>query len=299
MKKSSFHESPAILKFFFSALRAGVLPAIMLLIFSAMPAQANECDGQYANGIRPQIINPTMRQKDYTVCSPNGFEAMSWGLSRTALWSAEWLSAERVSQGRQITRVDSFHAEDSIPPADRAELADYRRSGYDRGHMAPNKDMGDTITQGACFTLANMIPQNPQNNRNIWEGIEEAVRSYALDHGGVFVITGPIFPGHGQQAEWLNGRVLIPVALYKIVYDPHTGKAAAYYTDNSGDQRWAEKGVAEIEAMTQINFFPWMSTEQKTTPGWILPTPTPHGHGGEGEKHHSHGHSRWHRSEPW
>ena len=63
----------------------------------------------------------------------------------------------------------SGHADANLPNDDRAELSDYVRSGFDRGHMAPNGDMPTRSGQYESFTLANMVLQNPNNNRYIWE----------------------------------------------------------------------------------------------------------------------------------
>ena len=258
---------------------------VVLVIFGVSIVHASECDDQYFKGRRPEPVNAAMKTRLTPVCSPNGFESINWGLSRTGLWSAEHLTPERVANGKRMKRVDSFHEDDTVPSSDRASLSDYARSGFDRGHLSPNKDMDSKRTQEACFTLANMVPQNPDNNRNLWEGIESSVRQYVTDHGDVYVITGPIFPGHGQQAEFLKGRVMVPINMYKIVYDPRLNKAAAYLTKNAPGMAWEQKSIAEISDLAQINFFPWMSDRQKNERGLDLPTPTPHGYSGKGGFH--------------
>lgn len=241
--------------------------------------QANDCTDQYVKGVRPVTMNTAMQKGVQIVCSKDGFEVMHWNASKTPLWAAEHLTPERVRNGSQLDRKNSFHEEESIPPADRATLSDYARSGFDRGHMAPNKDMGDRRTQGDCFTLANMIPQDPNNNQNLWEGVESAVRTYVLEHGDVYILTGPIFPGHGQQANFLKGRVLIPDQVYKIVYDPRLDRAAAYLAYNKPGMNWESKSVTEISSLAQIDLLPSMNSAQKQVK-LDLPTPTPHGHGG-------------------
>ena len=82
-----------------------------------------------------------------------------------------------------------------MPENDRAELADYERSGYDRGHMAPNADFATRKRQAESFSLANMVPQVHENNAGVWAGIEGAARQLAKREGELYVISGPAFIG--------------------------------------------------------------------------------------------------------
>ncbi|MCH8295147.1 DNA/RNA non-specific endonuclease [Candidatus Poribacteria bacterium] len=75
-------------------------------------------------------------------------------------------------------------------------LSDYRRSGFDRGHLVASADQNDEEIQNSeTFLLSNMSPQKPAFNRQIWRALESAIR--ALDAKEeileTYVITGPIF----------------------------------------------------------------------------------------------------------
>lgn len=75
----------------------------------------------------------------------------------------------------------------------RTQLEDYAGSGFDRGHMAPAGDMAseEAMTQG--FSLANIIPQAPINNRKVWAKIEKDTRKYVMRaKGDVYVIKATI-----------------------------------------------------------------------------------------------------------
>ena len=78
-----------------------------------------------------------------------------------------------------------------------------------------------------------MIPQNPDNNRHVWERIESTVRTLAKSRGELYVITGTLYIGSSVQR--LNGRVFVPTNIYKIVYDPRAQRGAAYYVSNAED----------------------------------------------------------------
>ncbi|MDR0456935.1 MAG: DNA/RNA non-specific endonuclease [Treponema sp.] len=60
---------------------------------------------------------------------------------------------------------------------------DYTRSGYDRGHMAPNADFNDT-TENAVMTffIANIWPQTPSINAGEWLKAENETRRLAIKY---------------------------------------------------------------------------------------------------------------------
>src|SRR3546814_5140694 len=80
---------------------------------------------------------------------------------------------DRIGSARKIERTSEFFAETQIPVSESAELDDYRRSGYDRGHLAPSGNMPNKESQAESFSLANIVPQNGELNRGIWADLED------------------------------------------------------------------------------------------------------------------------------
>jgi endonuclease G len=166
----------------------------------------------------------------------------------------------------------TFDSRESSERGERAELKDYSKSGFDRGHMAPNADMPSVAAQRQCFTLANMIPQDPDNNRHLWEGIESTVRTLAKNSGELYVISGPLYLG--SSIRQLNGRLLVPTNMFKIVYDPNSQRGAAYYVNNEPGNEWQVLSISEVEKLTGIDFFPTLTRAAKNKK-LKLPDPAP------------------------
>ncbi|MCF8131368.1 MAG: DNA/RNA non-specific endonuclease [Deltaproteobacteria bacterium] len=107
----------------------------------------------------------------------------------------------------------------------RVDPAAYTRSGYDRGHMAPNYAIGETYghkAQMETFKMSNIIPQRPELNRGPWKELEQKIANdYAKECGEVWVVTGPVFDG---QRQWLSSGVEVPDACYKIIVDQHNDR---------------------------------------------------------------------------
>jgi endonuclease G, mitochondrial len=238
----------------------------------------DRCSGLFANGQPPALLNPALARQTRPLCF-RAFAVLHSGLTRGPLWSAEYLARDDIESARSLQRVDAFHPESAVPPAERAELSDYARSGFDRGHMAPSGDMPDPAAQAQSFSLANMVPQAPELNRKTWAGIEIAVRTLAVRHGALYVVTGPIFTGNDIQA--LNGRVLIPTEVFKAIYDPSIGKAGAYVCRNEDPTRCRTVSIAVLARRTGIDPFPSLPDSVKSQP-MRLPRPTPYGSG----RHH-------------
>ncbi|WP_119681714.1 DNA/RNA non-specific endonuclease [Indioceanicola profundi] len=83
-----------------------------------------------------------------------------------------------------------------------------REAGYDRGHLAPNGDMPESESQHQSLSLARMILQALDYNRNL-----TATRGRALGRGERYVVTGPVY--QGSEIEALKGRAPIPTHIYK------------------------------------------------------------------------------------
>ena len=161
----------------------------------AVPAwAATQCPEHFAGGAAPTVTNPKLKARTQEVCF-EAFAVLHSGISRTPLYSAEHLTRANLEAAKDLSRKDSFHPEATLPAQDRAELKDYARSGYDRGHMSPNGDFATRSAQAQSFSLANMVPQVHANNAGIWAGIEGATRQLAINEGDIYVVSGPAFIG--------------------------------------------------------------------------------------------------------
>jgi endonuclease G len=233
--------------------------ASTLAITPVLAAQT-ECPEHFADGQAPDFINQKLSVKAREVCY-SGFAVKHSGVTRTPLYAAEHLTRDHLIEGKGLKRQNQFHPDDHIPASERAELRHYARSGYDRGHMAPSADMFDPQAQYECFTLANMVPQVPENNRGPWEGIESVVRKMAKSKGELYIVTGPIF--QGESIQRIGGAVMVPTKLFKAIYDPGRREAGAYLIDNA-DQAVPQKiSVAELEKVAGISIFPSVEVNVK------------------------------------
>jgi endonuclease G len=240
-----------------------------LALSCAVLAQPSRCPEHFANGEAPEFINQKLAVKSAALCY-SAYAVMHSGVSRTPLWSAEQLTTARLVASKQMKRKNTFHAEERLPPDQRAELHDYARSGFDRGHMSPSGDMPDAEAQYESFSLANMVPQNADNNQKLWSAIENAVRDLARARGQLFVITGPVFEGNAVQR--LNQRVLIPTHVFKAIYDPAARSAGAYFAPNSPGGAYEVISIAELEKRSGMNLFPQLDARTKHA-GMRLPEP--------------------------
>lgn len=138
---------------------------------------------------------------------------------------------------------------------------DYTRTGYDRGHMAPNYAIAlcyGREAQLGTFLMSNVIPQKPELNRQIWQRLEMLIaKDYAQELGDVWVITGPVF---GADTRKLPGGVAIPDACYDVVLDEVQGTprvlAFVIPQDVPSGAKLEDylRSVDDVEALTGLDF---------------------------------------------
>lgn len=95
-----------------------------------------------------------------------------------------------------------------------ATNADYTRSGYDKGHMAPAADMKwSPEAMKESFYFSNMCPQHPQLNRRGWKNLEEKIRNWAIADSAIIIICGPII--EKQPKTIGKNKVVVPQCFSK------------------------------------------------------------------------------------
>ncbi len=104
----------------------------------------------------------------------------------------------------------------------------YRKSRYDRGHLAPNYAIAMRFGQAAqreTFLMSNVVPQLHALNAGLWKELEQRVATnYPARYGEVWVFCGPIFSGKPAR---LARRVAIPERFFMIILDEIEGRLRA------------------------------------------------------------------------
>jgi endonuclease G len=158
---------------------------------------------------------------------------------RNPNWVAEHLTKEKLNQKNGDRSKSQFTEDESIPALFRARLADYFRSGFDRGHMAPAADA--KISQEAMdetHLLTNIAPQVGEGfNRHYWAYLEAFCRDLTKRFADVYVITGPLYlPNQEADGKWYvkyqvignPPNVAVPTHFFKVILTRNAdGKPAA------------------------------------------------------------------------
>ena len=143
---------------------------------------------------------------------------------------------------------------------------DYSRSGYDRGHLAPNHAIDLVYGQEAqreTFLMTNIAPQRPNLNRKLWQRLEEVeLDRFLARFGALWVLTGTVFDERIQRLKtaW---RVEVPDAFFKIYLVPRTDRpplllAFVMPQDVKGNEPLDHYlvRVDRVEELTGFDFFP-------------------------------------------
>lgn len=141
-----------------------------------------------------------------------------------------------------------------------ADLNDYRRSGYDRGHMAPAADMKwDDQAMSDSHLLTNICPQDHQINGGRWSTIEKLCRNWARRDSIVIVACGPVLSDYMPKAIG-RSEVSVPERFFKVVLLPFTNPpmGVGFIVPNHPTDENLEsmsRSIDEIEAITGFDFF--------------------------------------------
>lgn len=181
------------------------------------------------------------------------------------IWVQYELTAAELS-GPGDRNGSRWQPEPSLPVGFRSELADYRNSGFDRGHMAPAGDMvRSQQVMDESHILSNAAPQVGRGfNQRIWRNLETAIRGWVNQRGTLTIITGPVFAVQNGRVDYqvIGERgVAVATHFYKIVVDtsdPNAPEALAFLMPNEdlGARQVGEflVSIDAVELATGIDF---------------------------------------------
>ena len=141
-----------------------------------------------------------------------------------------------------------------------ADWKNYKKSGFDKGHLCPAGDMGFSIdAYNDTFFTSNIAPQRHDFNDGVWKRLEQKVRYWATKYDGIYMVTGGVLTGSLKTIG--REKVLVPKYFYKILLDESQGKykmiAFLVPSEKSDKPLYTfVVSVDSVEKMTGIDFFP-------------------------------------------
>lgn len=173
---------------------------------------------------------------------------------------AEWVAYELKKEHLSKTNFKRPYFEiDKAVKTKAAHWRNYKKSGYDRGHLCPAGDRKySKEAHDETFLTSNISPQTHAFNAGVWNRLEQKVRYWARKYDGVFVVTGGVLKGRMKAIG--EEEVSVPNQFYKVLIDSNTGKTKVLafllpHKDSSRPLYEYVVSVDEIEKLTGIDFF--------------------------------------------
>lgn len=190
--------------------------------------------------------------KDYT-----GFRLSFNNSTRIPNWVAwELLATETDGASSRSNKFWQDSEIDGCP-----STADYRGSGYDRGHMCPAADQKwDQQAMSDCFTFANMCPQDHSLNSGAWSTLENKERLWAQRDSALVIVAGPIF--NSPKKNTIGDGVRVPDAFFKAILAPYVKepRTIAFVYPNMSSPGNMQNYVITVDQLEEITGFDFFSS---------------------------------------
>ncbi len=188
-----------------------------------------------------------------------------------------WCAYHVVKEAKYSSdKRPGFTRDRSVPNAPSPN--DYRKSGYDRGHMVPNHAVASRYGQAAqklTFMMSNIAPQTPALNRGVWRDLEHRIADlWTARYGEIWVVVGCVSADGGMLASDID----LPSAYYQIVIAQegmHVRAFAVLLEQNVGWDEWAARNIVtidELEELSGLDFNPELPSFIQTPLEAELPT---------------------------
>ncbi|NHN86483.1 DNA/RNA non-specific endonuclease [Acetobacter musti] len=229
--------------------------SVILLLIAPVFARA-DCPDHFAGQKPPATSAPV------TLLCSTGFAAGYSGPDHESLWSAEHLTKESIIRAQTLQGRAPFHEDLRLPPAERSELSDYRRSGWSRGHLTPSGDAPTRAAREETFALSNIVPQAAKMNSGAWNRIEGNLRKIVRRKGEAWVVTGPAF--REPLGSIGPDHVRVPSSVWKAVLVPSLSAVSVVVCRNTTPYQCNTVAMDSLRRVTGVDPFPAVPPAQKT-----------------------------------
>lgn len=168
---------------------------------------------------------------------------------------AAWTLTADCIDGPYSRKDASFAPDENVEGS--ATLADYRSSGYDRGHMVPAADMKwSRQAMDDCHLLTNMCPQDKRLNSGAWATVEKNTRKWVQRHGTLVIVAGPVLSDKLTRTIG-KSKIPVPERFFKAIIAPDANPplGIAFIMPNGYVEGGAQSTVASIDQVEAITGF--------------------------------------------
>jgi len=251
-------------KNFWSVFSFGIIVVLLFVLFSASVLSSDNSENEKRSEspsfdfLPSSTTNQIIKHDYFTLSYSEKHE------------QAEWVAYElKKSYVRNSNFKRPYFIEDSKVKTGSADWRNYKKSGYDKGHLCPAGDMEFAINAyNDTFFTSNISPQIHDFNGGIWNRLEQKTRYWATKYDGIYVITGGVL----QPSLKTIGKeeVSVPNYFYKILLDDSNGdyKMIAFLVPNIKSSKPIYDfvvSVDRIEKMTGIDFFPKLNDKTENS----------------------------------
>ena len=244
---------------------------ILCLIFSTMTIS---CRKELDSSLEPKVSTGSIKKNETSIQTDNTeFDFLPssttnqvvkhkyYSLSyNEAFEQAEWVAYELKGVKAYHDYDRPFFIEDEKVKTGSADWRNYKRSGYDKGHLCPAGDMKfSKEAYDETFLTSNISPQKHDFNDGIWNTLEQKVRYWASKYDGIYVVTGGVLNDNLKTIG--EEDVAVPEYFYKVLLDTSRDeyKMIGFLVPAVDSKKPLYEFVVpvdEIEKMTGIDFYP-------------------------------------------
>ena len=211
-----------------------------------------------------KIENPEFpyAENEDDIISHTGFSFLFNDAHKQSDWVVYMLCRERIAN--PVTkRKDNFRPDPAVKTGT-ATAADYKGSGYDRGHLVPSADMlWSQVAMDESFFFSNMSPHLATFHQagGIWYKLEDLVKIWAMEYDTLYIVAGAALK-QGIRGSIGKNNVSVPEYFYKVILNytinriEGIGFIMPHEKVRSGNPVWNYAvSIDSVQNFTGINFF--------------------------------------------